>query len=442
MLQQRARTSQSGPLLAHPATLQAALASLTRETTVNRNDVDHDTHLPRWAYVTLATAAAAIGLACSAVTAKFFILGLERTEGDALARDALILAGVLMVVVELAAFGLAALLPRDRLKALRTRLILTGIALVGFEVVTLYTVQSALVSGSDAQQRSASSRIAHLEATIQQNRNVASALVATGLKNGESQFAPSRSEGARALREAAQLEQRNVELSAELAKLQASQAPTLTSTLGETGMVWYSVTRSVLVVVMGLVMFASAGALLRAGRTPPPATTPSQSPVATPPTPSFANGIEAAPAGTQHSFPAASRWLAAGVPLAAIHATALAAPSGFVVTAPVATVTRQAAATVPQPPETPVTPEAQSSHTPQPKRVTVEVGSKRDSGVGPLDGHRYRRVVKAVRSGKLIPSVRAIQALEGGGTSTVRGYLQQMERDGVIVRSGRGYKKA
>jgi hypothetical protein len=78
---------------------------------MNRNRFEQDTHLPRWAYRLLALAAAVIGLACSAVTARFFVLGLERTESDGLAREALILAGVLMIVVELAAFGMAALLP-------------------------------------------------------------------------------------------------------------------------------------------------------------------------------------------------------------------------------------------------------------------------------------------------------------------------------------------
>ena len=63
-----------------------------------------------------------------------------------------------------------------------------------------------------------------------------------------------------------------------------------------------------------------------------------------------------------------------------------------------------------------------------------------DSGVGPEDGYRYRRIRSAVQTGTLTPSIRAIQAEEGGGTEIVRAYLQQMVRDGVIERSGRGYK--
>lgn len=422
---------------------------------------EQDTHLPRWAYRLLALAAAVIGLACSAVTAQFFVLGLERTESDSLAREALIAAGVLMIVVELAAFGLSALLPRERLKALRTRLIWTGVALVAFEVATLYAVQVTLVKSADAVHQGASSRIAHLEASIAQNRQAAAALVATGARSGESQYASSRAHGAQALREAARIEQRNAELSAELSRLQAGQRPTLTTILGQDGMIWYSVARGVLIVGMGLVMFAAAGALLRAGRSvtaagsvmTPLSSATAPAVAAAKPRTGYAHGIQAAPAGLPTALPSTTRrWLSAGVPLAAIPAAAFAAPT-VTVSAPVTTAAQGAASatvTAPsqRPPEQDATVEAPATvttasrskrQTAPRKRVTVEVGSKRDSGVGELDGHRYRRIVASVRAGRLTPSVRAIQRSEGGGTVTVRGYLQQMERDGVIERQGRGY---
>ena len=427
----------------------------------NRNPFERDSHLPRWAYRLLALAAATIGLACSAITAKFFIIGLERTESDSLAREALILAGVLMIVVELAAFGMAALLPRERLKALRTRLIWTGIALVAFEIATIYAVQVALVSSSDATHQGTSSRIAHLEASIAQNRKTAAALVATGARSGESQHASSRANGAQALREAARIEQRNAALSAELSQLQAGQHPTLTTVFGEAGMIGYSVARSVLIVGMGLVMFAASGALLRAGRAVSVAGASAQS-LDTRPTPSapirtgYAHGTEAAPAGVPAALPsAARRWLSAGLPLAAIPAAAFAAP-GVTVTAPAVAATPAGASVTPESHPAPapapaaspssqvqaasVTTESQPRRKASPgKRAAVEVGSKRDSGVGDLDGHRYRRIAASVRAGRLKPSIRAIQAAEGGGTATVRAYMQQMERDGVIERTSKGY---
>ncbi len=421
---------------------------------------EQDAHLPRWAYRLLAVAAAIIGLACSAITARFFIIGLERTESDSLARDALILAGVLMIVVELAAFGMSALLPRERLKALRTRLILTGAALVIFEVATIYAVQVALAGSSDAAHQGVSSRIAHLEASIAQNRRTVAALVATGARSGESQHASSRADGAQALREAARIEQRNAALSAELSQLQAGQRPTLTTVFGAAGMIWYSVARSVLIVVMGLVMFAASGALLRAGRAVSVmrSCAGSRGALPTPATPNrsgYAHGIEAAPAGLLTAAPpAARRWLAAGVPLAAIPA-AFAAP-GVTVTAPAVAATQASATVTPESHPAPATAPAASPASqatavtatakkqPRPKaaprkRAPVEVGSKRDSGVGDLDGHRYRRIVASVRAGRLKPSIRAIQAAEGGGTATVRAYMQQMERDGLIERNSTGY---
>ena len=74
----------------------------------------NDTSLPAWAYVLLACVAAAIGLASSGITAQFFVLGLQKIEEDAMARDLLIATGALMIVTELAAFGVAALLPERR----------------------------------------------------------------------------------------------------------------------------------------------------------------------------------------------------------------------------------------------------------------------------------------------------------------------------------------
>ncbi|MEO8120129.1 MAG: hypothetical protein ABI606_12525, partial [Rhodoferax sp.] len=104
-----------------------------------------NTPLSPGAYQLLAALAALIGLASSFVTAKFFVLGLERVEPDSLAREGLIAAGVLMVVTELAAFGLAALLPRAPLRELRWRLMMCGMLLLAFETATIFVTQVTLV---------------------------------------------------------------------------------------------------------------------------------------------------------------------------------------------------------------------------------------------------------------------------------------------------------
>jgi len=42
-------------------------------------------------------------------------------------------------------------------------------------------------------------------------------------------------------------------------------------------------------------------------------------------------------------------------------------------------------------------------------------------------------------SGKIRPSVRGIQAVEGGSQEVVADYLRQLETEGLIVRAGRGF---
>ncbi|RWA45698.1 hypothetical protein AU476_01310 [Cupriavidus sp. UYMSc13B] len=93
-------------------------------------NLEQNAHLPAWAYTLLAILIGLVGLAASAVTADFFIIGLLKLEADALARDALIAAGVLMIVAEVLAFSVAALLPRARLASLRRRLTVFGMALL------------------------------------------------------------------------------------------------------------------------------------------------------------------------------------------------------------------------------------------------------------------------------------------------------------------------
>lgn len=82
---------------------------------------------------------------------------------------------------------------------------------------------------------------------------------------------------------------------------------------------------------------------------------------------------------------------------------------------------------------------------PRPKKPRIGLigpGWRRDCGVDEANGHRYRTIRSAVAAGQLKPSVRAIQAAAGGGTEIVRAYLQEMVREGVIVRQTKGYALA
>lgn len=409
----------------------------------------HLTPLPRWACILLAVLTATIGLAASYVTMEFFIIGLQRAEQDSLAKDALIAAGVLMIITELAAFGLAALLPAHQLKALRWRLIACGMLLLAFEAATIYVTQVTLVKSSEAMAGSVLTRIADLRTSIESRRASAAGLRQNGAQQSVSIFAASRAAGAESLRRSIEIDQQIEPLAAELAHLQAGKTATLTDVLGKSGMLIYSVSRAMLISVMGLVMFGAAGALLRSLRTP----TATVAPVA--PT-SYRQAETVAPKNAPAGIAFPRSFAAAGLPLAAMAAPmAYAAPAAPHV--PV-TVPSQAHSS-----------EIEQSHLMEPKqshlaalaadginqahqvdpvkrtqkraRVTTSVpdGAKIDAGTTGKAATRYNRIKAAVQAGELKPSIRAIQAAEGGGGIVVRRYLHQLEADGVTVRAGLGW---
>ncbi len=72
-------------------------------------------------------------------------------------------------------------------------------------------------------------------------------------------------------------------------------------------------------------------------------------------------------------------------------------------------------------------------------RAKRAVSAKLDTGIEGKAGARFKRIRAGVLAGKIRPSVRGIQAVEGGSQEVVADYLQQLEADGVIVRKGRGY---
>ena len=222
-------------------------------------------HLPRWVYIALSALTATIGLAASGVTAKFFILGLERLEPDPTARSILVATGLLMIATELAAFGIASLLPANKLRSVRTKLIATGLLLLAFEAVTICVTQGALDQASESAMTASTQRIQELQATIQARRAAAQSLRANGNRQSASANGWTRTLGASALRDALKVEDQIDPLAHELAQLQAAARPTTASVLGAQGVMAYGLARGILISAMGLVMFGVAGALLREG---------------------------------------------------------------------------------------------------------------------------------------------------------------------------------
>ena len=421
---------------------------------------EHNAHLPAWSYIALAIVTAAIGLATSGVTAQFFIIGLQQLEADALARDALVAAGILMILTELAAFGLAALLPTQRLRALRWQLMACGVLLVGFEGVTIYATQVALARTSENAHASIGSRIQNLEQTIAAQRASAAALRAAGARDAESKYPWIRQQSADTLRQAVQIERRMEPLSAELQKLHAQQRPTLKDALGDAGVLWYSVVRSLLISVMGLVMFGASGALLRAARsgralparvaqpeaTVPGSALPQPTTVAQPHT--SATPANAMPADvTQPLFGAGVGKWQTGV---AVGAAALTPVAAFAAPSPVTPALVQqhsdaemtsASSTA----ESTATQEAESTVLSTVQHASGTPAAQQQAQFDAIEAQRdtrYEHLRAGVAVGAIKPSVRGLQAVANMGTASARAYLGKMLEEGIIVKAGQGYTLA
>ena len=382
---------------------------------VNGLDPSAAQHLAPWAYRLLAVAAGAIGIAASVVTARFFVVALEQIETDAPARDALLAAGVLMIITEVASFFLAALLPAQQLRALRVQLLLCAGMLVAFEGATIYLGQRALQQAADAQASSLQTRIQQAQASLQAQQQTAAALRSNGATQSDSKYSWVRQDGAATLQRAADIEQRTAPMAQELARLQAQQRPTLTSALGHTGMVAYTVARSVLVSLMGLVMCGAAGALLRAARhsndlqpkQPVVPATPAQTATKT-----VAKSLTVASAQ--------GRWRSVAVPLVSMAMAPVAVAVPAAIAAPALPVLRS-------------TPADTATTVAAPPTVATAVPA------APADV-RYQRVRTGVQQGHIKPSVRAMHAAVGGSTLAMRDYQQRLVAEGVVERHGQGYR--
>lgn len=382
---------------------------------------NQNTHLPARAYLVLAILLGLVGLAASAVTADFFIVGLLKLEADALARDALIAAGVLMIVAEVLAFGVAALLPRARLASLRRRLMLFGIALLAFEGVTIYATQVALAQVAGAGAQASDTQIANLRAAIDGQRASAAGLRANAERQSASQYSWVRTDGAKSLREAVAIEQNISRQAADLANLQAAQRPTLSGILGQDGLVAYSVARALLISCVGIMMCAASGALLQARR-------------------SLADGSEVlsvdAPQPPAAGGNKAPLLLSCGGRYAnaviAPFAVSLAAPA---VTAPVPAISMPAA-TAPTAAVTLHMPIKATASDAAPKQK-VKRTAMQDSGVGEEDGARFVRVRAAILAGEIKPSQRDIWKAVRASQRVAARYLAEMEAAGELKRQGR-----
>lgn len=420
-------------------------------------------HLSPRAYTWIGLTLLALGLAISGVNGTFYIVGLGRIESDPEVRELRAWYGILAIVAHAAFFSVGALLRHDRFKTSRRLLATLACFLLLLEIATVYTTKVVFAKSAEVAAVSVDSRVQQLQAQIEDNRRTAQALREAGEKSSRSWVADSRADGARSIREAAALEARNEALIAELSRAQVERRPTVTSVLGGDGMRLFSAASSIAFILAGVTAVSVGGLLIGVARSHAAArTAPATAPAIAP----AEQALHRAAEPTAPLYSAAHRWAMAGIPAAAIPAAAFAAPVVTVsapaypavqTPAPVAevpTTAEPAAGPAPaaEPVQTGSATETEPVHeedtagavaeepvtAPQVDPVAVQSA---DCTVDETDP-RYARVFAAVQSGALTPSIRAIQAAEGGGTDIVRGYLKRMESGGLLVRAGRGYKLA
>lgn len=394
---------------------------------------DGDRHLTPTAYYWLATLAAVIGLCASYVTVRLFALAISATEQDGPGRELLTLTAGLFVAAELAACFIAGLVPVHRLRTLRWQLGACAVALLTFEAVSIYGARVTLARASDGHAAAQEARAQHLRASIEAQRRSAAALVEAGQRSSQSVIPSSRADGARSLRDAAELETQAQRLATELVRIESARAPTATSVFGASGVIVLAVAQSLLISSIGLLFLGAAGALARAARDARGTETPMHRAAladfsADVPTANAA----AAPVRAQMAVEQSQGTPAGTVPAvpSRLHHYALpslAAGAGMLACGPA-----MAAAM-------PMQPQAPSAAPDAPADAATSAVPMQQAGD---DEDRFLRVREGIETGRVKPSLRSIYAAEGASQRVARRYLAELERAGVIEQQGRGYRLA
>lgn len=408
-------------------------------------------HLPRWGYIVLSIACAAMGVWASFVTLEYFRHGARALESGVELQALALVAAMMFVASEMFAFLIAAMLTEKQLWARRWALTMFAFAVLFLEVCTIVAVQLALTTGADMGQATIAQRekdlrgrIADIESDAAINRDAGATQTnaAKSIKDAGAR-AWALQQAAKTVNKASSRAGELNRLHEQLEALTAQKRPTLVGILGKDYALYYAVARGILISMGGLVFFGTAGALVRMARNaraakeavldaePAPtqstanhsqSTTPDHS-QSTTPAPSFArDGIAPKDAATNWQPMARHAGLALGVASLAgmAHAMPTIAP----------TPTNHSQSTTPDHSQSTTPPKAKKP------RVRAELGYM-DTGTTGNAATRYNRVKKGVEARKIRPSINALVNLEGEqiGDKRAREYLDAMVRDGVLVKN-------
>lgn len=374
--------------------------------------------LPKWAYFALALVCAAIGLWASSITLQYFEHGAKALEADPALQALAVAAAFMFVASEMSAFSIAAMLIERPLWVRKWMLSAFAWAVLALEVVTIVAVQLALTTGADFAQSAVASTAAGLQRQIDAVERSATDFSVTA---ASFRAADQLKKAGQYADKAAAEQDKLPALRASLTALQAQKRPTLVGLLGNYALA-YAIARGVLVSLGGLVFFGTAGALVRVGRSAasgatvaPEAPAETVAPAPALPVASFRTGTVAPMSYTSKTVMAGAGALAAmASPMA--QSTLIAVPTSGQAGVPVSV---QQATTA--------------------KVKTVQPRVQRDTGTVGKSAGRYELVRAGVIAGTIKPSIRGIQAAEGGSKDVVGRYIKQLAADGLIVPHGRGY---
>lgn len=330
----------------------------------------------------------------------------------------------LLLLADITLFFIAALVPRARFRSLRYKLLVLGLLIWAFDCAHTYQARFGIVMAGKSSATAIDQRSADLRASIDSLRATASGLRHSAARQSTSLIAASRADGSDSLRRAIDADQRADALSTELASIEHAKAPAEADIWGP-WMPWKAFAESLLISLVGLVMFTLAGEMVRAARDACTARRIASALPDSKPTPAAAQQKSPVPPIWSQRMPNPHPGYAAiAVPLGTMGAPLATFAPGF---------PSPPAITVPA-----VLKQAQSpadQHTAQP----VKTSTARPTAI--KTEARYSRIKAAVKAGTLKPSVRSLQQAEGGGTLLARRYLAQLASEGVIERAGQGWTR-
>lgn len=421
------------------------------------------------------TAVLCFGLALltAGTTAWFVVEGIQATEPASSARWAKVASGVLLLILELSAFGLAGQWPEHK-KVLRP----LGWCILALEITLMSVSQISIGLTAGKAATNGAGTMEEIRAQAKEARAAAEALRADAEKLRKSKHGWLQQQAGE--RSAAAAEQ-SKSAAAAVASLEKHSVATVSTPIveivGQAGLIALSVALSLALSLSGIVLMHVAGSLWRRASGALPVDVQilellhrihgvPAAPAQIVPPASFKQTGAVAPkdASTGLSYSAKAALAGAGALAAMAAPVAHSAPAvpmkAKAPAAPLAVPATSASETVHSGASVSVQPSALefvqsgASETVQTAasvsvqsnakrpRVKRAVSAKIDTGTDGKAGARFKRIKAAVKAGKLKPSMRAIQAIEGGSQDVVLDYLRQLETEGVIVRAGRGYALA